>query len=478
MRHAAPRRGLIGWSLLGWLFALAPLAAAEKYPYTAYVQTEKADVRSGPGDEYYPTDRLAWGQTVEVFRAEDDQWVAIRPPEGSFSWLPTSAVARTDSPALVRVIDPQAVTRVGTVLGPQRHVEYIRLDRDELLEVLGERFEQGSEPQSWLKIAPVVGEFRWMRAEDLGRRPPRDGFPDSHATSSSAADEGPANLSEGRSSIPTSPLDATNGTPTLWADSDASDVTTDGQWRGRGQPTPAVSTASLETPVSATVVENEEPDPQSAEHLLSAIDLDLSRIAALPVGSWDMQSLKARLEELQALGLTADQHRRLTQLQERVNQFRSVQQRYHQVVGKLAASSAGAERPSAPRPLHTVSAAPLRPTAHGGEPIQPASADVPINDGSAEPTEPLDTPRPVTQHLYDAQGWLMPVFTRRTDVPQYVLTDDQGRVLQFVSAVSGLNLRRYQRHQVGIIGDHVALANLRKPHVVARRIVLLDRPTE
>src|SRR4051794_24810645 len=64
----------------------ATLRAAEFSPYRARVIAPSAAVRSGPGEKFYTTDNLAEGDAVEVYR-ERGSWSAIRPPEGSFSWI-------------------------------------------------------------------------------------------------------------------------------------------------------------------------------------------------------------------------------------------------------------------------------------------------------------------------------------------------------------------------------------------------------
>jgi uncharacterized protein YraI len=73
------------------LAAVATAARAEPMPYVAYVVDDGAEVRSGPGQEYYPTTRLPQGYAVEVYRHDGDGWCAVRPPEGSFC-LPTRFV--------------------------------------------------------------------------------------------------------------------------------------------------------------------------------------------------------------------------------------------------------------------------------------------------------------------------------------------------------------------------------------------------
>ena len=43
-------------------------AAAAIFPYKALVAADDVYVRSGPGENYYPTDKLKGGDPVEVYR--------------------------------------------------------------------------------------------------------------------------------------------------------------------------------------------------------------------------------------------------------------------------------------------------------------------------------------------------------------------------------------------------------------------------
>ena len=68
--------------------AIAAEAAPEgTFPYKAFVTADDVYVRSGPGDNYYPTDKLKAGDEVEVYRHDPGGWLAIRPVPGSFCWV-------------------------------------------------------------------------------------------------------------------------------------------------------------------------------------------------------------------------------------------------------------------------------------------------------------------------------------------------------------------------------------------------------
>ena len=58
--------------------AVALLAAtswAEDAPYEARVVATGAPVLSGPGEKFYPTDTLAQGDVVEVYREKPGGWL-------------------------------------------------------------------------------------------------------------------------------------------------------------------------------------------------------------------------------------------------------------------------------------------------------------------------------------------------------------------------------------------------------------------
>src|SRR5262245_35201887 len=75
----------------------AATALSEDSPYEAYVCVEQADVVAGAGHRFYATDRLSRGTKVEIYREEPSGWLAIRPPEGSFSWVPAEFVEKIEN---------------------------------------------------------------------------------------------------------------------------------------------------------------------------------------------------------------------------------------------------------------------------------------------------------------------------------------------------------------------------------------------
>ncbi len=158
---------------IGCLGRLNFATAETDFPYAAFVAKSSTSVMSGPDVKFYATSRLKWGSRVDVYR-HDGEWAAIRPPEGSFSWVPLDAVAPTDDASIMKVAKSQTKTRIGSEFSDKHDSEYIRLRFGELLEVLGQQdfADQDGQTTTWCKIAPPAGEFRWVRLSALSRQPP------------------------------------------------------------------------------------------------------------------------------------------------------------------------------------------------------------------------------------------------------------------------------------------------------------------
>jgi uncharacterized protein YgiM (DUF1202 family) len=153
------------------LISLAPAAKAAEleFPYEAYINADDVYVRSGPGRDYYPTDKLRKGDAVEVYRHDPGGWLAIRPPRGSFCWVSSRHLDQLED-NLAAVNSERVVARVGSSFSDVRDVIQVRLERDEKVEIL----EQPSPESPWCKIAPPAGEFRWIFAKYVDHELPAE----------------------------------------------------------------------------------------------------------------------------------------------------------------------------------------------------------------------------------------------------------------------------------------------------------------
>ncbi len=125
------RAGILILSVVPVLGALVVQAGERATPYKAYISSTDVYVRSGPGKNYYPTGKLAEGTEVEVYRHDPGGWYAIRPPEGSFSWVSARFVEIGDD-GLGTVIGDRVAARVGCEFSDIRDVIQVRLHEGEV----------------------------------------------------------------------------------------------------------------------------------------------------------------------------------------------------------------------------------------------------------------------------------------------------------------------------------------------------------
>ena len=169
---------LIGFAVAGgcWTNAhsvYAQDALTPSFPYWTKVGDASAIVRSGPGEIHYGTDQLAPGTEIQIHRHDPGGWMAIRPPQASFSLVQRDDVELLDN-GMARVIHNDTVAWVGTRLDPvDKPMWQVKLRSGELLKVLGQvdrdQYELGVDEPDWIQVEPPPGEFRWIAAGDLAK---------------------------------------------------------------------------------------------------------------------------------------------------------------------------------------------------------------------------------------------------------------------------------------------------------------------
>ena len=138
-------------------------------PFTVFVAREKTFARCGPSDEYYRTDALRHGQELDVYLETDEGWLGVRPPESAFCWIPESTVEVHRSGELATVTEDRTVCWIGTHLGRARQYRWqVQLAEGEEVAILGRSERDGPDgPQTWLRIVPPPGEFRWVHRDQI-----------------------------------------------------------------------------------------------------------------------------------------------------------------------------------------------------------------------------------------------------------------------------------------------------------------------
>jgi hypothetical protein len=204
----------------------------------------------------------------------------------------------------------------------------------------------------------------------------------------------------------------------------------------------AAVTASRGTAVGEAPATRSGPPALTLAGELTGIAADLSQEVSQHPETWQLGSLRRRTQAVIDASESLETRDQGLRLLARIAQFEDLQRRHKQL---------------------TRSAAPM----------------VGLNDNTSRPGRSRNgAPREglprVNVHGYDGLGWLMPVASQHRRSPRYVLTDDKGNILQFVTPSPGMNLRRYERKQVGVYGQRGFLPSLKQPHLVAERIVSLE----
>jgi SH3-like domain-containing protein len=416
--------GIIALVVAFGLNALALTAdsfAAEKFPYTAYTNSTDVYIRSGPGKNYYPTEKLGKGEAVEIYRHDPGGWYAIRPPEGSFCWVPADTL-KPHGDRMATVVKDKSPCYVGTKFSSARDVSQVRLDKGEEVEILDiKQLGDGPDAQSWCEIAPPSGEFRWVFGKFVDRDAPTGVTHKDDDRRSSKHDEFD---DRDRSNPPRRSRDADDHTAqqSSWtiktaAASSSGAAKNEGprsEERGASDPGPAPSS-----------------DPFQAE--LSSIDYELSKMISDDPVNWEFTGLRRRAEPLLGRADTALERGKVRLLLNRIARMEDVKRR-NELLGQPGnASAIAAERPS---------------------------------------VLPVATP-----NRYDGIGKLTPVVSQRPNAPQYALIDESNQIVSFISAAPGMNLQPYVGKEVGVSGQRGFMPELKKPHVTAQRVNLIDGTT-
>jgi len=489
------------------LFVCAVAATGEQpgpFPATVRVIADHTYLRAGPGDDFYPTERLVAGTAVEVWAVDPSGYVALRPVDGSFSWLracDVDAVSVIGDPPTGQasgrgvgvIVTDGAVSRVGSQLNELRHVAQVSLEAGERVQVIDEvRIAAGRHAGLWVRIEPPAGEFRWAWLGDLevppGVVPPAPAV----AATADTSDGNTASIGEamaaikdasvavaqavdtqaldtqlaGKSGGPTSDtqLATDRGAPAL----DTQLATGMGAPSGIGAPlappqqlgfmpsarrlfagwlprgTSVFDPATPVTPVAVTggaAVSGDE---------LADIDLALSLAVTGPAEAWNLAPVRERLRQAAARTATDIDRTRVEAIDARISRFETIQSRHR----TLAAAPPPAADPSLQLGGMWSSL-----SAIGGRPIRPGV----MPGGASADGKPTWTPPEMTE----TSGRLATVVSRRPDAPRWAVVDQSNNVIAFITPQAGVNLAPMVGQDVAVRGARGYMPEYKRPYVVA-----------
>lgn len=468
-----------------------------KFPYQAFALRDGALVRSGPGPTHYATDELTQGQVVEVWRDDPGGWYAIRPPRDSFSLIPQSAVEILDD-RRCRVTEPGLQAWVGTRLGPvENPLWQVQLNEGEELVILGEVSWPSPEGHSllWFQISPPDGEFRWIHRDDLQFPDALTQIPPASPRNSKAELQGAESHSQRTSRTPgeiqlagqyeeTSPdyqegdrhnqviLDPFGDEETATPESTGGPSAPG--WRRASRPTryarlegergnfPRAGDQGFQNRIDSNYLSASGPVPPSERSATGAadsfnsarstsdlgpltdrlrqIDLDLSLEIVKPAESWDLRRLQQRLLDTQSAAASERERSQADALLAKLDRLAELQRNLTGGPPTINGRNAGLTQTSQP-----------------------------TGSGVAASVEFGTT--------YDAYGWLNECVQESGRKPStFVLQDENGKILCQVTPSPGLNLHRYLKNRIGIVGPRGFNQKLNLNHVTADRVVVLEKP--
>jgi uncharacterized protein YgiM (DUF1202 family) len=459
---------------LVWLLAAPGAAAEQEFPYHAYVARDDCAIRSGPGRNYYATELLPLGETVEVYRHEDG-WCAVRPKSASFSWVRADDL-RIGRDGIGIVLTEGAASRVGTNESELRDVIQVRLERGEEVEVLDAvQVSNDNGVEFYCKIAPPSGEFRWIHKDDISREKPTAESVRRRAAGDdevqSVDDEHEARADHWGSWVKSRRMGAHHAGGASAGESNP--LRSDAQ----SSRSIALAAAADEDAGQSRITRERRPASRRGEGALAselrAIDRELSRIIVDEPGQWDFTSLRQRVKEAVAEAGNEEMRENVRDLQERIERFEDIRQRSLTLAGSASLSQ---QATGSTRVSESLSA---------GEPLresQPRHVDESLRENPRHVVEALRDSNPrlgetrPRERDYDGVGKLTRVVSQRPGAPRYALVNSANEVVAFVSPGSGVNLQPFEGQHVGISGQRGYMPELKKSHVTALRVNVLGAP--
>lgn len=396
----------------------SPASGEPQFPYQTTVISDDVYVRSGPGQNYYPTDKLKRGQEVEVYRHDPGGWCAIRPVDGSFTWVSGRYLKPTEHNLAV-ITEEDVSARVGSRFSDIRDVVQVRLQKGEEVEIIEGPPQSSRGGDGWFKIAPPSGEFRWVSAKYLSDEYPRDGVRKTPP---------PENERRPRGHHAEDPMaDVPPGPPMI----------------------PAAALAGGESSEAGESLRTRSQRPRSltAEEYaaeLERVDLELSVMVIESPALWSFDSLHERANLLLDQAQTAVERGRARVLANKIARFDDIKQRQDDVLAMRDDTDRSSRLLTKLRPPDT-------------DPERPAA-------------------KPQTDGRFDGVGQLTQVVSPKRGAPRYALVDKTtGDVQCYVTPAPGVHLQNYIGREVGVNGSRGYIQEQRAGHIMARHVTPLER---
>ncbi|HEV2294901.1 MAG TPA: hypothetical protein VGR35_13695 [Tepidisphaeraceae bacterium] len=138
---------------------VAPSVETGKQPVPCVVNADAVVVRSGAGENYYPTMKLDKGAKVTVV-GHKFGWLKVIPPEGSFSYIGKAFVTRKGDGTKGTVNGTEVRVRAGSSLNEMVSIVQAQLNTGQEVEIVGEKNE-------FFLIKPPPGAYLYISEKYL-----------------------------------------------------------------------------------------------------------------------------------------------------------------------------------------------------------------------------------------------------------------------------------------------------------------------
>jgi hypothetical protein len=394
------------------LFTSAPAISFAQAPYEA-ITTSRVKVRSGPDDRYYITAILEQDTRVTVIRDELG-WLAIEPPEGSFSWVDGEFVRELSPTEGEVTAKDNLLVRIGTPSDPRkRDVWQKKLKKGDRVKIL-EKTTSGDGPLTKVsyKIVPPPGEVRYINAQ-YARAASGSGPKQSAKTSSSGAKpdtSGPRDLGTDESRVQSNrPV--------------------------RAEPT---EESEEESPPTRTVSHG----PQSA---LGRANAAYQEMMQRPIPERNIAAVRGLYEQAAESAKTSAEHELIA---ERLDLLQIQDERKAKFVEFDRALRRSKQRDEA---LLSISRKNTK-------------------DEDPDSSEPKGDSSP----RYDASGTLRRSTAIIDGRPAYVLLSPQGGIRYYVTPSPGMDLTKYLDKVVAVRGPSSYRMEVRAQHITVRDLSVIE----
>ena len=410
-------------------------AEDRKLPYQAIVEADGEYIRSGPGPNFYPTDKLKKGDKVNVIRHDPGGWCMIAPPSGSFSWIRAEHVQRTgDSTGVLKA--NKVVVHVGSALSADEFTTIQgNLSKGNAVQILGEKsfpFEDGPKPM--YKISPIQREWRWIHRKGI-----------------IAADAIQSEPFPGESAPRKKPTGPVADQIELDPDAFAHPISTGDSVTRSGNSNPRTT------------------KPSGTENVLQAdtgfldrlddVDSQFRDMIKHEPASWNLHEIERQYAQLDNEATQPSQSKTIALRLDAVSRYEKTQREYQNFL-KISdetkqrdAQLALLQREAEARAQNGGGVAPATPVPPSRQPgPQPqATLGAPIAS-TGSPVAVGEPARPATPNFAGA-GIVVPMAQTFPGGPQYALVAPGGKLLAYLVPAAGVDLKRSVNQSMGIIGD-------------------------